>query len=67
LTDEARLRAKAVGEGGFELKPRSVSERRVQLVLVVDIRDEAVDAATGIAMALSRSRPVNAALVNWLP
>ena len=34
-------------EGGFELKGRLVSERRVQ-ALLVDLRDEAVDAATGV-------------------
>jgi hypothetical protein len=36
-------------ERGFELKGRLVSERRVSPVFVVDISDEAIDAATGVA------------------
>jgi hypothetical protein len=36
-------------ERGFELKGRLVSERRVQPILVVDVCDEAIDAATGVA------------------
>src|SRR5438105_12323573 len=35
-------------ERGFELKGRLVSERRVQPVLVVDLCDEAIDAAAGV-------------------
>ncbi len=36
-------------ERGFELKGRLVSERRVQPVLVVDLCDEVIDAAAGVA------------------
>jgi hypothetical protein len=36
-------------ERGFELKGRLVSERRVQPVLIVDLCDEVIDAAAGIA------------------
>src|SRR5205807_398278 len=35
-------------ECGFELKGRLVAERRMEALLVVDLRDEAVDAATGV-------------------
>ena len=35
-------------EGGLELKGRSISERRVQALLVVDVGDKAVDPAPGV-------------------
>jgi hypothetical protein len=43
-----RYRALFCAKGGFELKGRSVSERRVQAVAVVDICDEAIDPAAGV-------------------
>ena len=36
-------------ERGFELKGRLVSERRVQALLIVDLCNEAIDPAAGVA------------------
>jgi hypothetical protein len=42
-------------ERGFELKGRLVAERRMEALLVVDLRDEAVDAVTGFSSRAMRS------------
>jgi hypothetical protein len=44
-------------EGGFELEGRLVSERRVQALFVVDLRDEAVEAATSVVEIDKKALP----------